>query len=176
MANYKGKIAKTFPSRFGGGSFALDGQHGLYFNTKRPLPAYAVEGATVEFEATPGRNGKSMFVNDDSIKEVAAPAPAASGGYGGGGFGDRDTSIKYQSSRKDAIGTVANLIAAGALWDPSKPPPVSKRAGIIEDATDRFTAVYFEDIETLGALERNPPVEPGQKAKAEPDKSEGLPE
>jgi hypothetical protein len=171
MANYKGKIAKVFPSRFGGGSFGLEGQQGLYFNTKQPLPAFAVQGAIIDFEATPGRNGKSVFVNDASIREVSAPAPLPSGGGGGGSGISTDTSIRYQSSRKDAIAVVGVLVAAGAIS--LDKVPVAKRQGIIEDLVDRFTAVYFEDIETLGALERNPPVEPEA---AKPAAADALPE
>lgn len=171
MANYQGKVSKIFPARYGG-SFGLEGQQGLYFNTKNALPGFVQSGATVAFEAQVGRNGKSVFVTDTSLKEVAAPAPPAAPSGGFGGFGSqREDGIKYQSSRKDALAMVDLLIRNGAL-------PLgkvdSKKAGIIEAAVDRFTAIYFEDIETMGALSRTEPsaVTPAAAA-AEP---EGLPE
>lgn len=163
MANYSERIAKIYPSRFGG-SFGLDGQQGLYFNTKGSLPAFVREGVTVEFEGQMGRNNKSVFVTDASLKEVAGAAPAP-----GPSNVSTDEAIRYQSSRKDAIEIVKLLLANGALVLPEK---AAKRAGIIEASVDRFTAIYFEDIETLGALGRTPPDAPAEKpakaAKARP--------
>lgn len=156
MAQYRGRVSKIFPSRFGG-SFGLDGQQGLYFNTKAALPAFLREGVTVELEGEIGRNGKSVFVVEGSLKEVA-PAPQASGG--GGPMSRTDESIRYQSSRKDALAMVAILVQSGALKLPEAP---AKKAGVIEAAVDRFTAIYFEDIEQLGALARTPPDAPAEK-------------
>lgn len=168
MAQYTGKVSKIFPARFGG-SFGLDGQYNLYFNTKQALPAFVVPGASVSFEAEMGRNGKSVYVSDATLKSVAPPAPATPAGNtgGGGSFADRDNSIKYQSSRKDALAMVGLLVSTGALFDPSKPPARTKLAGIIEDAVDRFTALYFDDIEELGALNRVPVPEAPEKAPAD---------
>ncbi len=155
MAQYQGKVSKLFESRRGG-SFGLADQYGLYFNTKNDLPPFVVPGATVSFEAEVGRNGKSCYVVDSTLKEVVgAPKPAPGGTPTG--FGTRDDSIKYQSSRKDALVMVGLLAAAGALYNDKTPK--AKLAGIIEDTVDRFTALYYEDIETLGALERAGPAE-----------------
>jgi hypothetical protein len=159
MAQYQGKVSKIFTSRYGG-SFGLEGQHGLYFNTKQALPATIVEGASVAFEATPGRNGKSVYVEDATLKVVSAPAP--SNGGGGTSFQSRDDSIRYQSSRKDALAMAALLAAAGCLYNDNTPK--AKIAGILEDTVDRFTAVYFEDIENLGALDRVPAPAPQTQA------------
>lgn len=173
MAQYRGRVSQSFPSRFGG-SFGLEDQRGLYFNTKQALPAFIRAGATVEFEGEVGRNGKSVFVVDASIKEVAAAPAAASGGGGAPSMGSRDASIQYQSSRKDALVMVDLLIKTGALKLPEAP---AKKAGVIEAAVDRFTAIYYEDIEQLGALARTPPdapaeAKPAKVAKAAADDDE----
>lgn len=153
MAQYKGKVSKIFPARWGG-SFGLEEQYGLYFNTRGALPDFVVVGATVEFDAVPGRGQKSMQVTDASLKLATPTPPAERLGQGGGqGVSSRDDSIRYQSSRKDALVMVGLLAQAGVLYNPNTPK--SKIGGILEDAVDRFTAVYFEDVETLGALTRS---------------------
>lgn len=163
MAQYQGRVSKLFTSRFGG-SFGLEGQHGLYFNTKNPLPNDVQEGVMVSFDGQMGRNGKSFQVNDASLKVLAAAAPQAAS-QGPSNTSSRDDSIRYQSSRKDAIAVVTLLVTSGAL---KLPEAQAKKAGVIEDAVDRFTAVYFEDIETLGALDRVPvPEAPKATAAAE---------
>lgn len=175
MAQYKGRVRKLFPSRYDGGSFALDEFDRLFFNTRNALPGFVQPGAVVEFTGELQRNGKSVSVDDSSVKEVvgtAASPAAASGGGGAQSYGDTQRKIQYQAARNSAIDMVANLVAAGALYDPAK-TPLSKRAGIIEDVTDKFTAIYFEDTDNLGALERSPP--PEEPAKAEPA-SAALPE
>lgn len=152
MAQYKGKVSKIFPARWGG-SFGIEEQYGLYFNTRNALPDFVVAGATVEFDAVQGRGQKSMQVTDSSLK-LAAPTPPAERQSGGGGQPtSRDDSIRYQSSRKDALAMVGLMAAAGVLYNDKTPK--SKIGGILEDAVDRFTAVYFEDVETLGALTRS---------------------
>lgn len=157
MAQYKGKVSKTFASRWGG-SFGLEEHPGVYFNTHDALPAFVVGGAFVEFEAAPGRTEKSRQVTDSSLKAVAGPPPTGERGHQGQ-FGSRDEHIRYQSARKDALAMAGLLAAAGALYN--EKTPKSKILGILEDVVDRFTAVYFEDIETLGALSRSeiPPQE-----------------
>jgi hypothetical protein len=153
---YEGRVSKVYTSRYGG-SFGLESHQGLYFNTKQALPPWLAAGSGVSFEATMGRNGKSVYVTDATLVEVKQqPAPAGQSG----GFIDRDASIRYQSSRKDALSMVSLLVQTNALWNPDKRPVQSKIAGIIESAVDRFTAIYFEDIETLGALDRTPLPEP----------------
>ncbi len=159
MAQYQGRVSRLFTARYGG-SFGLEGQQGIYFNTKQALPADLSEGATVEFTGFMGRNGKSFQVDDASLKVV----PAQKQQQNGGGQ-DRQPestvqeSIRYQSARKDALVMVGILLQQNALWPADKRPVQTKVAGIIEDAVDRFTAVYFEDTGTLGALERSPPPE-----------------
>lgn len=174
LTQYQGTVEKLFPSRFGGGSFSLDGQRGLYFNTKQPLPGFVQVGTNVKFEGELGRNGKSVFVDATAIQQQAQAAQAASSGGGGTNWAKKDASIQYQSSRKDAIAVVDLLLRNGALVLPAA---AGKKAGVVEAAIDRFTAIYFEDIDILGALDRAVVEAPAPKAAkkaaaAEPESEE----
>lgn len=183
LTQYQGTVEKLFPSRFGGGSFSLDGQRGLYFNTKQPLPAFVQPGANVKFSGELGRNGKSVFVEAAGIEQGAAPVAAAGAASVGGSYGETQAKIQYQSARNAAIEVVTLLLTNGALVLPAA---ASKKAGVIEAAIDRFTAIYFEDTDILGALDRAvveaPAPKAGKKAAAaaaeadEGDEDEGLPE
>lgn len=109
-------------------------------------------------------------MNDDTLKEVAgAPPPAASSGVSS--FDSRNASIVYQSSRKDALAMVEMLLENGAVKLPAQQ---SKIAGVIEALVDRFTALYYDDVEALGALDRAGP--PPAAEKSAPADDEGLPE
>lgn len=189
QTQYQGQVDKLFPSRFGGGSFALAGQRGLYFNTKTPLPGFVQPGATVKFTGELGHNGKSVFVEGNGIEQIAQAAPAAGAAASVGGtvnYEKRDAQIRLQSCRNSAIATVGLLLqyaSASVL-----PSGENKKAGAIEALIDRFTAVFYDDTETFAVLDRAA-VEPAKpkaaakKAKAveqddeeEEGDEEGLPE
>lgn len=157
-----GKVFRLYDGRYGGGSFRLDNDP-IYYNTRGPLEAFVQPGTLIEFQAGElSRSGKGREVVAGTLKQqtpaqatAAANAPAQS-------LGSRDESIRYQSSRKDALEMVTLLLANGAV---KLPENAAKRAGVIEALVDRFTASYFEDIGDLGALDRAEPVE---KEAAEP--------
>jgi hypothetical protein len=169
MTQFKGKVFKLYESRYGGGSFRLD-DNPDYFNTNKsyPLPSFVQPGAVIEFEAG-DLKGKGRGVVDNSIRQAASGA--SSGSVSAGSSGSRDESIRYQSARKDALVMVSLLITTGAIALPEK---VAKKAEVIESAVDRFTALYFEDIDQLGALTRaepeeiEPPVVTTKKTKTAP--------
>ena len=173
MARFSGQVFKLFESRFGGGSFRLENDQ-TYFNTRKPLPAFVLPGAWVEFEAGDIK-GKGRSVDDTSLRPMQRDEPAKVGG-GGGGQADRGTAIQYQSARKDALVMVGLLVGNGAV---KLPENVAKRAGVIEALVDRFTAIYFEDTDSLGALSRSEPEElpaPEKAAKVKKDDDDGIPE
>jgi hypothetical protein len=83
---------------------------------------------------------------------LSSPAPAAANGTPAvGGGGDRNNSIVYQSSLKAALNLVSIMAQTGAL---KLPTAQAKKAGAIEAAVDRYTAMFFDDVFTLGAVTR----------------------
>lgn len=171
MAQFNGKVSRLFTARYGG-SFGLEGQDSTYFNTRNALPAFVQPGAFVSFDATDKSRGgryRSFDVADASLAQAQPPAGAAA--PAAAGIGSVQDKIQYQAARKDAQMIVQQLIDAGVLYN--EKTPKAKIAGIIEDATDRYTALYYDDTTTLGALTRVPPAD------AEPSKApagEALPE
>ena len=84
-------------------------------------------------------------------KQEAATQPASSGGYR-----DRNDSIVYQSSRKDAIALVGLLISQNALpvSEAKTKAGISKRFEEIVALVDKITVQYFYDVNTLRNLDR----------------------
>jgi hypothetical protein len=99
---------------------------------------------------------------------IGAPTPAAPAT----GFRDRNDSIVYQSSRKDAIALVELLIAQNALpvSEAKTKAGVSKRFEEIMALVDKITVQYYYDVNTLRNLERV------QDAGAEGPAPQSLPE
>lgn len=168
MARMQGQVFKLYDSRFGGGSFRLENDQ-TYYNTREALPQFVVPGAQIEFEAGELK-GKGRAASN--ITQLArAPQTTAQTVGGGTGVG-RDEHIRYQSARKDALQMVQLLLEHGAV---KLGENVAKRAAIIEALVDKFTANFFVDIDTLGALDRVEPeeIEPSEpvakaKVKAKP--------
>lgn len=146
-----GTVYKVYDREFRGRmthTVKIDGDPTWYRAGNKRFAGIAEPGNVVTFtaEPNPGRDD-AKIISDITL---AAPAPAAASGtpYADG---NRDNSIVYQSSRKDAIALVQVMLAAGAL---KIPKPEAKRAGAIELAVDRYTALFFEDVGTLGAVTR----------------------
>lgn len=131
--------------------------------TKR-FAGIAESGNRVAFNATMNPDGTSAKVEGEVT--LAAKAPAAASGTPNAG-GDRNNSIVYQSSRKDALELVTLLVSSGALKLPSAQ---AKKAGAVEAAVDRYTALFFDDVFTLGAVTREAE---GDGASADEDEAEG---
>lgn len=165
QTQYQGQVDKLFPSRFGGGSFALAGQRGLYFNTKTALPGFIQPGASVKFTGELGHNGKSVFVEANAIEQIAQAAPASASAASTGGtvnYEKRDAQIRLQAARNSAltiVGLILQYASASVL-----PKGENKKAGAIESLVDRFTAVFYEDTETFAVLDRAA-IEPPKAAK-----------
>lgn len=107
-----------------------------------------------------------------AVKEANKPANGA-GNQSSGGYGDRQASIIYQSSRKDALQLVEILLANDAL-------PVSgaktksgqaDRFEEIKQYVDKMTVQFYNDVDSLRLLES---VEDAGSVEAE--EVEALPE
>lgn len=98
------------------------------------------EGDNVQFDAT--QNGQYWNANPNTMQVVSAPAaPAASApATGGRSFNDnRQDSIVFQSSRKDAIQLVGIMLANDALTLPAKKADkYSVLVDIVRELTDEF--------------------------------------
>jgi len=112
----------------------------------------AEPGNKIAFDAEPNPDGTSAKVTSAPVLVSAQPAVAATPVSGGGGYGaDRQGSIVYQSSRKDALEFLKLAVETGALVVPAAK---AKKLGFLEAALDRYTAFFFEDVNTLGAVTR----------------------
>ncbi len=77
-------------------------------------------------------------------------APATGGGSTMS-WAAKDDSIRYQSSRKDAL---AFLGLPGVLEGIAGKAKPALKLGVIEATLDRYTAAFFEDVSTFGAVAR----------------------
>jgi hypothetical protein len=166
---------KTWPAQGGKPgnttySVKLDGDP-MYYRTPRgkgkgsdgdPLTGIAEPGAVISFKSEPINEKSAQIVAGTvtKVEKTDAPAPVAgavTGGgspaYSGGGqsYAQRDASIQYQSSRKDAIALVDTLIRAGAITLPAK---AAAKLEALEACVDMYTANFYADIGTLGAIAR----------------------
>jgi hypothetical protein len=141
---------KTFPGKPETYSIKIDGDPLFYRAGTNRFAGIAESGNRVTFEATPNPDGKSARI--EGPVTLVKPQPAQTvGSTGTPSWDGRNNSIVYQSSRKDAIEYVKLLLANGAL-----PVPKDKKsiAGFLDAALDRYTAQFFEDVNTLGAVTR----------------------
>lgn len=110
----------------------------------------AESGNKITFEAEMNPDGSSATVKTAPTLVVPAP-PTAAAPVAAAGGGDRQSSISYQSSRKDALQFLELALTNGAIVLPAAK---AKKLGALEAALDRYTAQFFEDIATLGAITR----------------------
>lgn len=165
----EGVVFKVYDKQFPGKpvtySIKIDGDPLFYRAGTNRFAGIAEAGNRVTFMATPNSDGKSARV-DGPVTLVKTEPVAASGTPS---FGDgRQNSIVYQSSRKDAIEHVKLLIQTGGL---PLPKEKAKIAAAVDAAVDRYTALFFEDVNTLGAVTRE--LEGGGPAPAEAAGTEG---
>ena len=140
---------KTFPGKAESYSVKLEDNPIYYRMGTRRFAGIAEPGNRIEFMATANADGKSANVDGD-VKLQAASAAAAPGTPSLSGSA-RDNSIQYQSSRKDALEFVGLIVAADAVKLPAKQ---AAKLGALETLADHYTAKFFEDISTLGAVTR----------------------
>lgn len=119
------------------------------------------EGDTVSFECS--QNGRFMNVAKGTLQVVKnqPTQPAAQGGGGGGNAGNREaywdnkakqdearqTSIAYQSARKDAIEIVKTVVEQDLITQPTKKADKYDWVlGLVDVLTDRF----HKDVQDIG--------------------------
>lgn len=168
MSKIQGLVFKVYDKPFSGRmthTIKLDGDPIWYRAGGNRFAGIAEPGNTVTFEATPNPDGTSAKIVGP-VTIVATQPVAASGtpAYSGSG-GDRNASIVYQSSRKDAVAFLAAALAAGAI---KLPAAQAAKLGALEAALDRYTAIFYEDVGTLGAVVREAEAGGEGTAAAEP--------
>ncbi len=108
-----------------------------------------VEG---EFEL---EKGKYKTITKAGLTKAAKAAPTGAAGSAGttsSSWQAKDDSIRYQSSRKDALAFYSIPGALSATgFDKAKP---AEKIGVLEALIDKKTAEYFEDVATFGAVAR----------------------
>ena len=172
MPKFTGQVFKVYPKQFPGKpmtySVKLEDQP-LFHRMGTERYAGIVEpGKVIEFEATPNSDGKSAQVQG-TIREVVQAPAAAPGSPALPNNTGRDNSIQYQSARKDAIEFVDLLVRNEAL---KLGKDAAKKEGILFAALDRYTAFFFKDIATLGAVVREAESE-GESPEAEAAADDG---
>lgn len=103
-------------------------------------------------------NGYQVIKSAAKIAPPATPAAAAKGASTpqASRTGDRNDSIVYQSSRKDALVLVGLLISQNALpvSEAKTKAGTAKRYEEIMALVDKLTVQYFYDVNTLRMLDR----------------------
>lgn len=94
---------------------------------------------------------KALAVPSQQAGTAALAAGAAIGAQGSTGGNSRESSIHYQSARKDALAFVDILVRSNAIKLPVKE---AARLKALEAITDRYVAGFFEDIGSFGAVAR----------------------
>lgn len=147
MSKRKGTVSKIGKSQY---SFyiLLDGEQ-FYFNTKFE-PKCGV-GDTVGIEYEPKGDKRGQIKNVKILEDSGSPKglQESSGGGGGGRSGggsytadpDRQASIIFQSSRKDALVLADLLVSNEAI---KLPKDADKRRTVIEALVDETTYAYFK--------------------------------
>jgi len=107
------------------------------------------------------QNGNYLNYKGAPVEIAPGPAPAASTSApgnqstGSSGGNDRQASIVYQSSRKDAIHLVDILERSGSLPVSSAKGKAgeAKRYEQIHEIVDKITVQFYHDVETLRLLD-----------------------
>lgn len=149
MARVKGTVTGCGKGKF---SFfiTLDSKDGFYFNTKYEPKCGIGDVVGIEYEPKGDKRGNVQKVQilEDSgspkgVQERTSGAGAGSGGYSANP--DRQDSIIFQSSRKDALVFLTMLIAADAVKFKGKADALRLQ---MTETLDEITAAFFKDAKT----------------------------
>lgn len=148
MAKRKGKVSKIGKSKYSY-YLQLDGD-GFYFNTKfNPSKVGVGDVVGIEFDPKGDTRGQVQAIK--LLEDNGGPKghQESGGDFGGGnrggnasGDGNRQESIVYQSSRKDALVLTGLLVEQGAI---ALPKAADKRRTIIEELLAEQTNRLFKD-------------------------------
>jgi hypothetical protein len=158
MSKVSGQVFKVYDKQWGNKTlFSLKLENDpIFYRMNENRGAGIVEpGNWIEFDANPNSDGKSATVTGKpsiiAPPAQAASAPATGAVYQGGGGSARETSIHYQAARKDALTLLGIAIPAGAIVLPAK---AAAKLKALDALVDFYTALYFEDTSTGGAVTR----------------------
>lgn len=137
-------------------SVKLQGDNNLYRLGEDAMGLAEGVAAHITFD-TKEKNGQKTYhitaVDVQQKQQRAAPGAPANSGGGGGGV-DRNASIVYQSSRKDALQFLALLIGQDIVKLPAK-TKVQEREVAVNGLLDKYTAQFVADVESQGAVVRH---------------------
>lgn len=160
----RGVVFRAGKSKFGF-YIKLDGDD-TFYNTKYEPKVGEGDEIGIEFD----RKGRSCNIKNVKVFSKADRAPRGNGsGNGSGGYqpagGDRQDSIVWQSSRKDAIEMAALLLTNGAV---TMPKTANDRAVIVDGLVNKLTYRYFLDASNPRGSDTFK-EEAGVEADAQPD-------
>lgn len=153
MAKVTGQVFKVYEKEFRGKklySVKLENDPIYYRMNEKRHAGVAESGNYIEFDAEPNSDGTSATVKSAPTL-VAPPQSTAAAPASGGLSVGREASIQYQSARKDAVHFLEVAIAAGAV---KLPAAQAKKLKALEALLDSYTASFYEDIGTGGAISR----------------------
>ncbi len=145
MSKVKGTVTKQGKSKF---SYyvMIDTKDGFYFNTRYEPKCGEGDVVGIEYESKGENRGnvKKITILEDNGGPKGVPKSEwnEGGSKTGGGGGNRQDSIVFQSSRKDALVLVGILLGAEAYATKGKAD--AKRVQI-EGLLDELTAKFFAD-------------------------------
>lgn len=174
MAKVTGQVYKVYSKIFKGKTnytVKLDGVD-VWYRCGDSNPGN-IEGKAVSFtagEETQSGNSTAAYIKG-KIEVLDNSAPPASGPPGKApSFGKNEPAIHYQNAAGRALTMVQILLASNALKLPTKQAAILE---VVEAAVDHYTAQFFEDITTFGAVARaNGTTEDAEAPKEKPESEE----
>lgn len=165
MAKVQGVVFKVYPKEFpakGGKpavtwySIKLEDDKVYYRCKAERYAGIAEAGNRIELEHNGvAEDGSQAEVVKGSVRLAAKPVLAGTGSSSASVVNSsgpsRESSIHYQSARKDALQYVDIMVRANAIKLPAKE---SARLAALDAIVDRITAQYFDDIGNFGAVAR----------------------
>jgi hypothetical protein len=159
MAKVTGVLYKVYEKQWQNKvlrSFKLDGNPIYYRWGEKPVPAGVVPGAALIFEAEAKDDKSAQIKGDIIVSQVQSHQAVQNGGTAAAAkpqvdWAAKDDSIRYQSSRKDALAFLGLPGILEGLVGKAKP---ADKVGIVEAVLDKYTAGFFSDVSTFGAVVR----------------------
>ena len=125
-----------------------------WYGTGQKKDPGVVAGDNVEGEFELEKGKYKTITKAGLVKASAKVAPVGatgSGSTGGTNWAAKDDSIRYQSSRKDALALLGLPGVLDSIVGKAKP---AERQGLVEALVDKYTASFFSDVATFGAVAR----------------------